>query len=89
MAIWPKQGPLEKKWGSHSNTGIYAKKRKEALVLWQGLEAEFAIVRLYAGLNSIAPIEVIKEIKTPHLQKAVKEFNKIAKVLGFTKNSPP
>ncbi len=87
MAIWPKQGPLEKKWSSHSTTGIYAKKEKEALVLWEGLDAEFAVVRLYAGLHSVAPIEVIKEIKTSRRQNAEKEFKKIAKILGFTRAS--
>lgn len=88
MAIWPKQGPLEQKWGSHSSTGIYAKKEKEALVLWQNLDKEFAIIRLYAGIRSIAPLEVIKEIKTPSIKKAQKEFNSVAKILGFTKDCP-
>lgn len=89
MVIWPKQGPLEQKWGSHSTTGIYAEKGSETLALWQGLDEEFAIVRLYAGIHSVAPIEVVKEIKTSSLKKATKEFNKVAQVLGFTPHPSP
>lgn len=89
MVIWPKQGPLEQKWGSHSTTGIHAEKDNEALVLWQGLDEEFAVVRLFAGRHSIAPSEVIKEIKTSSIKKATKEFNKVAQVLGFTLHPSP
>jgi len=79
-----KEGPLEKKWGFYTGTGINAKKGKDALVLREKLSGgEFAIVQMFGGCWTSSPMKVIEEIKTSNLQRAHTRFNEVAAELGF------